>query len=269
MGTYVACPEFRRPHGLDGALIRDAEHLLAHVRKPAASRTVRASVDAWLEEYGRRRGRYLQPFPALLHRLSPHVPIELLALSQPLPKTPRERDVLASKRRHFTALRRRPSLARFKDLLCEIADAAGAGTSTFRTQPVGTVRDALGDFTVYPSHDLIGRQLARAHQCIFANNGLGHVGTALTALVAILAIHPFSDGNGRVARITFHGLMGVPPDAYMPLHEFAAVSRAGYLLSLREASYFQQWAPIATYIWQSARLCWGRRTLCSAAFPTA
>lgn len=141
----------------------------------------------------------------------------------------------------------------------------GAGVRGFRTHPVGTVQDALGNYTVYPSHELINRQLASAHRCILAATGSRRPAAALTALVALLAIHPFSDGNGRVARIMFHGLLDVPCDAYMPLHEFAAVSRAGYLLALREASYFQHWPPIAAYIWQAMRLSWGRRTLCAAA----
>ena len=84
----------------------------------------------------------------------------------------------------------------------------------------------------------------------------GSIRTALTALVAIQAIHPFADGNGRVARVMFHGLLGIHPDAYLPLHEVAAVTKSAYLLSLREASYFQRWESIATFVWRAMRQTW-------------
>jgi Fic family protein len=62
------------------------------------------------------------------------------------------------------------------------------------------------------------------------------------------AIHPFSDGNGRVGRLLLPMIMAA--EGYVPLYlaPYIAANRAGYYDGLKAAQQRLEWAPLVGYI---------------------
>lgn len=68
---------------------------------------------------------------------------------------------------------------------------------------------------------------------------------------AIVHYHPFSDGNGRIARTIFNLLLrcgGLPDDQYLPLFELMHRSQGGYEIALRNAEVFGNWNPLVRFM---------------------
>lgn len=81
----------------------------------------------------------------------------------------------------------------------------------------------------------------------FQNNN--HVSGFINSIVlytSILSIHPFSDGNGRVARTILSCSMShtFSKNLFIPEANLSTISRAGFLLAKREAHILGNWIPI-------------------------
>jgi Fic/DOC family len=82
--------------------------------------------------------------------------------------------------------------------------------------------------------------------------------TAIVALVMIVAIHPFGDGNGRVSRVLFNGLLQVGAarhQTFIPLKEIYEFSEFGFEIRLRHCMRFNEWSHIACYFCDVIEFC--------------
>lgn len=138
----------------------------------------------------------------------------------------------------------------FCETLRSFHGALGFPESRFRTQVAYTLRDRAGVCTAYPGAEVIYPQLERifAHwkQHFHAVPGFA----AVVAMAALLNVHPFTDGNGRVARLFFHWAINEGRDSplYLPIYELSALSQYGYLIRLRQATYHLNWCPLFSYL---------------------
>lgn len=63
----------------------------------------------------------------------------------------------------------------------------------------------------------------------------------------LLALHPFSDGNGRVMRILTNLTLERSPTTYIPFSELNVLSRGGYGIRCRIAAFSNNWSEIIYY----------------------
>lgn len=129
--------------------------------------------------------------------------------------------------------------------------------NVYMTESMGGLREAQwvaseGDGKVrfvYPDPSFVKDALINLYEFISLDDNPA-LFRATAALVAILSIHPFSDGNGRVARLLFNILC--PPffgiDTFIPLYEIANASQGGFIVRARKAQLFNEWDDIIEYM---------------------
>jgi len=117
------------------------------------------------------------------------------------------------------------------------------GPSGVRRHPIYTAADRYGRFKEYPPASSIRDQLGLVLD-VLANPSTDALFRATVAYVAIINIHPFSDGNGRVARHLFNAVLadsGLRPGSYVPIKELIAISRGGMIIHIARAWKRWEW----------------------------
>lgn len=138
----------------------------------------------------------------------------------------------------------------FCNFLLALQATVAAGEGGFRCSDIGTATDRAGARVCYPGFHTIDPGLRSIYEfwnChVYSDPALAGV----MAMAALLNLHPFRDGNGRVARIIFNWTLnyGRQDPVYLPLYEISALSRCGYLIRLRQAQYHANWGPLLHFI---------------------
>jgi hypothetical protein len=223
---------------------RLAQHLTRCVE--GASETAMRPIVAWLERQPVRHQDFgpFQP-QELTHALSEYV-------------APASTDTFVDGRslaeyRAMKALAPLESLATypaFCDELMHLAGNACGRAMAFRRSEISTVADRWGQRVSYPGPEDLVPLLKHLHAYWYRHLNTGP-GTAAVAILAGLAhVHPFEDGNGRVARMLFNATLQrrSHTPVYLPIYELAALSRCGFLLRLRQAQYHGEWEPLLGFL---------------------
>jgi hypothetical protein len=140
------------------------------------------------------------------------------------------------------------------ELLLQLDRLLCGSSDGFRREDIQTRPDYLGNCVRYPSPEEIGPSLRRLYghwrEYAAVKPGLA----AVVILAAVTNLHPFQDGNGRVARVLFNHLLNTArhEPIYLPIHEIAALSRGGFLIRLRQAQYYGEWRPLFGFLAQCA-----------------
>ena len=138
----------------------------------------------------------------------------------------------------------------FEGLLLHLHQRVCDSAEGFRRGEIQTQPDRMGHCVRYPAPDVIKPSLRQLydHWCEHATSTPGLV--AVVTLAAVTNLHPFQDGNGRVARVLFNHLLNADQQEsiYLPIHEIAALSRGGFLIRLRQAQYHGGWFPFFDFL---------------------
>ncbi|PXV56886.1 Fic/DOC family protein [Dyella jiangningensis] len=135
------------------------------------------------------------------------------------------------------------NLDRFVDYLEELSTRVLNGPSSMRNHPIYTAADRHGRFVEYPAASSIRDQLGLLLD-VLANPATDALFRATVAYVTIVNVHPFSDGNGRVARHLFNAVLrddGLKLGAYVPIKELIAISRSGLIIHTARAWKRWEW----------------------------
>lgn len=134
----------------------------------------------------------------------------------------------------------------FCEMLAYLNSVVVFKQSSFRTTEVRTASDKRGNYVKYPRPCYIFPRLQCIHSFILAHCDAEPGLAAVVTMAALTNLHPFVDGNGRVARILFNWLMNLKREEniYLPIYEISAFSYGGYLIRLRQAHYHSNWEPL-------------------------
>lgn len=128
------------------------------------------------------------------------------------------------------------------------------GKRELRRSHVGTKRDSQGEFLRYPESKLIIQTLDDFSEYLVTKEDWdSRDGIALMNLV--FNVHPFEDGNGRVGRFLMNQVCRSfsGRNFFIPIYELSALSAGGFILSIREAQYFNRWEPLLEFFDKAAR----------------
>jgi Fic family protein len=162
--------------------------------------------------------------------------------------------------------------ATFIDFLVEIHRRLlpeAASKDGLRTRGVQSLVDHNGRYVIYPPPNLICPALGQLSRLAAVSHEQDPVLLATYAMVNLCAVHPFSDGNGRLSRILFNWFLcrasGNP--IYLPLLEFGDLSRNGWYLALRRAQFQSDWNVIIQFILTCLRIMKGTGPQADAGAP--
>lgn len=194
--------------------------------------------------------RRMRSFQDLNHRLSPIV-IKNLANAPEASK--KYEDCFSSEifayeyaKTQFYQVLEEASFASFLRLICEIASIVKCADMNIRRSPVYTESDINGLRWRYPDSASILPQLERIWVYL-RNESESVLIRAATAHVLIASLHPFMDGNGRIARVIFNLVLAKSMRVYFPLNELFNVIPFGYLIRTRLLYSDENWLDIYCY----------------------
>ncbi|TAA08694.1 hypothetical protein EA658_18645 [Pseudoxanthomonas winnipegensis] len=197
-------------------------------------------------------------FRQISHELSRHVSAQKTEVHQD-GRTLAEVHILSTANLPTVATVASEGICGFMRFCKELHLKSDAQSTGFRTEDVSTLPDKQGVRIVYPAPATVYegmRTLAIGWlDLIQKNSGLA----AAYIIVGLMTVHPFADGNGRVARILFNWMLNSRRDdlVYLPIHEPMVLSQGGYIIRVRQAQYHNNWRPLLDYFNMLARKFFG------------
>ncbi|HTD05221.1 Fic family protein [Undibacterium sp.] len=139
---------------------------------------------------------------------------------------------------------------RFVQVISDMCSELVNVRAPIRRTPIGTSPDLQGARWRYAPPDRIVSGLFEL--CAYLKNQTSHspVVKAVVSHVVIACLRPFSDGNGRTARVIFNALIsgsGQTDSLYIPCQRFCELSRHGYNIRSRLAHIHGEWNDIIVY----------------------
>lgn len=195
-------------------------------------------------------------FSALRHALSAHY-VALHASSGSLGRSRLEADALAvfeaGPNRLLTS-----SPLDFREQLRGLNRTLTDGKDDWRDGFVKLSDDRAGNQIYFPPVSAVPGQIEHLRSFIASGDAAPSLFVAAVAYALLLNCHPFTDGNGRTARVLFNHLLrrgGMPADIYLPLHEIGQRSQGGYEIALRIAELRGDWEPFLRWLQDAIRCC--------------
>jgi hypothetical protein len=131
------------------------------------------------------------------------------------------------------------------------------GEGGWRSGFVKLSDDRAGNRIYFPPVSAVPGQLEHLRSFVAGGGASPPLFTAVAAAL-LLNCHPFTDGNGRTARLLFNHLLrrgGMPANVYLPLHEIGRRSHGGYEIALRIAELRGDWEPFLRWLLAAIRCC--------------
>jgi hypothetical protein len=130
--------------------------------------------------------------------------------------------------------------------------------SKCRNSPVYLLHDVHGLYIEYLESKLIPSQISVIEQ-VLLNHAMPALYRAIVAHVMLIGAHPFEDGNGRVARLTFNAILaqsGLSFSSYIPLREIFGLSTGALSIQTRRALLQNKWDSIVKGFSEAVLVTW-------------
>jgi prophage maintenance system killer protein len=134
--------------------------------------------------------------------------------------------------------------------LHDIAFRIHGRETRLRCTPIGTEPGYGGTILSYPPAGQVGPSLRRIAQEVASARGNSLVEIAAYVMLACTTVHPFTDGNGRAARILFNlALRGrFPALPYLAIKEITQFAQGDYLIAMNRVHFRQDWEPFFRWL---------------------
>ncbi|SMB49030.1 hypothetical protein SPRA44_690005 [Serratia proteamaculans] len=139
--------------------------------------------------------------------------------------------------------------ARFDDFLVFLAFWSGRINPVnpgIRKRAMRTSSDQKGDYTRFIEAKHLPEGLRNIWSLIISAP-FNNLFSTVISTTALLAYHPFYDGNGRFCRLLINAMLKRCHDNYIPLHDIYHLSQGGYFIRLRQALIFSEWDEIILF----------------------
>ncbi|PKV13414.1 hypothetical protein CVO74_11490 [Xanthomonas prunicola] len=136
-----------------------------------------------------------------------------------------------------------------------VESVAGRIGQRIRTTDAIGSSDRDGHHVVYPNAQMIAERLEAIS--IYASSATQWpVLQAIVTSSLVLNLHPLTDGNGRLARLSFNALASRHNSSsfYLPLFELAEASAGGWIFATRMAWQRNDWQALITFFAASIAL---------------
>jgi hypothetical protein len=145
---------------------------------------------------------------------------------------------------------------KFTDTLIAIQRCSLPSLARLRDKALRSEADANGHQVEYPPPLALRGAVEGIAASVRPLVHLSPTFAAAAAMIAITSLHPFLDGNGRVSRVVFNGLLASTgtSGSYLPLFEIGLVSNGGWLLALRRAQR-GDWERLMRYLTAAVDIC--------------
>ncbi len=145
----------------------------------------------------------------------------------------------------------------FTDWLCMInSHALNRDKGFIRVTESATTADINGARNFFCEANNLGCELQRLHDFLASQKDHPAL-CAVTALCSLLTLHPFVDGNGRVARAAFNAISASMSqrELFLPLHLIFNASQGGFEIRLKEVQTNKNWSLVYLYFGSIFDLC--------------
>ncbi|EMB4114657.1 Fic family protein [Serratia nevei] len=139
--------------------------------------------------------------------------------------------------------------ARFDDFLAFLVFWSGRinpAKPGIRNTPMRTSSDQKGNYTRFIDAKYLPDGLRNIWDLIISAPFNSLFSTVIST-TALLAYHPFYDGNGRFCRLLINAMLKRCQEDYIPLHDIYHLSQGGYFIRLRQALIFSEWDEIILF----------------------
>lgn len=222
-------------------MVEEAESCMSDFRPWQADQSLRQ----WVPEAGDAF------WPSIIHELAAAMAVGLLPdTGSWSAHTLLESAIDARHFSDFTALGSEDEVE-FVTLLGRINQEASRSAAGTRHGPCYT-EGLDGSRVWFPDHASIDASLKRLWSWLTANRGRPLL-KATVAYCCVCNLHPFTDGNGRVARWLFTSILRQEASlasTFIPLHEFFRRSQGSFVVYLRLAELRNDWDALVKFLAQ-------------------
>lgn len=146
----------------------------------------------------------------------------------------------------------------FRALLAEVNRRLTDGAGGWRGGAIRLGGDRAGNRVYFPPVSAMNAQLEKLRVVLADDADHPPLFRGIVAYALLLNAHPFSDGNGRTARVMLNYVLregGMHSNVYLPLYEIAYRSLGGHDIALRTVELRGDWEPLFGYFLGALQCC--------------